>query len=149
MQSVASGCFRRRARSSAQDRPPWPSYVLEDQRRHVVRVRGNPRAMRALHAGRRRHAGNLVSARAALSSSFTLNVSRCQESRARRTGKTLQRAVKTVFRRAGKAPTSRRSQKWAKSPPPAQGVFATQNPIADFGSVRSLGKSRFALAYCR
>src|SRR5664279_1053257 len=43
-----------------QDRAPWPADVLEDRRRHVGHIRRNPRALRAHHAGRRCHSGDVV-----------------------------------------------------------------------------------------
>jgi hypothetical protein len=43
-----------------QDCAPWPADVLEGRRRHVEHVRRDPRALRAHHAGRRRHSGDVV-----------------------------------------------------------------------------------------
>jgi Transposase DDE domain. len=43
-----------------QDRAPRPADFLADRRRHVGHVRRDPRAVRAHHAGRRRHSGDVV-----------------------------------------------------------------------------------------
>ena len=60
----AGGCSNSSSRS-----PPWPADVLEDQRRHVGHVRRDPRALRAHHAGRRRHSRNVLTNSAVFSRS--------------------------------------------------------------------------------
>jgi hypothetical protein len=62
VQTVAGGCFRRRARSSA-----MATGVFENQRGDAGRIYRDPRVLRARHAGRRRHSRNVLTRDAAFS----------------------------------------------------------------------------------
>jgi hypothetical protein len=122
-----------------QDRTAWPAGVFEDQRGHAGDVCGDPRALHARHAGRRRCSRNVVI------------IWRFRFRDPSRRARTVDGGVarKTPRQRQNRRPkppprgsTRRRrppcDAKRAENPPSDPRGRVTQNPIVDFGLVADL-----------